>query len=215
MYRGHPHMPVFELYSKRRKTELKAGQPDVFQYERVSAKLRTQLVHVWRDAIGTKDAYQYDPEVHWAAVHKVLTREKGLQYLVSHARRYRQACEEWFQDVANDEDALDLIEVVAVLIDGVLCRLDDHGRKMRNIELSAAAALAEMNYRFRENDLGFQYENGVLVRLDSQYVHANITKPALALLCAEPFGKANDDFMNAHKHYRAGDHKACVVACQR
>jgi len=81
--------------------------------------------------------------------------------------------------------------------------------------MSASEALTELNYRLRENGLGFQYENGVLVRLDSQFVHANVVKPALALLASEPFGKANEDFMSAHKHYRAGHYKDCIVACQR
>lgn len=44
-------MAVWELYSKRRKKEL--GQlPDVFTYDSVPLALRTQVVHMWAEAIG-------------------------------------------------------------------------------------------------------------------------------------------------------------------
>lgn len=81
--------------------------------------------------------------------------------------------------------------------------------------MSPAEAIEELNQRFRENDVGLQYEAGILVRVDSQYVHANLIKPAFALLNETLFAKANEDFMQAHKSYRDGHHKDCVVACQR
>jgi hypothetical protein len=172
-------MRVFELYSARRKAEVRAGQPDVFQYDKVPAKLRTQFVHVCRDAIGVDDAYQYDPDAVWGAIHNILMREKGLLSLVPRAKDYRSACEQWFLEIASDEDAVDFIEAAASVIERVLGELDDHGRRMRY----------EMNYRLLEAGLGFQYENGALVRLDNRSMRTwssplwpcsaltNLTKP--------------------------------------
>jgi HEPN domain len=48
-----------------------------------------------------------------------------------------------------------------------------------------------------------------------QYVHAEVIKPALALLSDPAFATANDEFMTAHKHYRDGHYKDCIVAAQR
>jgi HEPN domain-containing protein len=187
----------------------------VFQYDKVPANLRTQIVHVCRDAIGIEGTYEYTPDRVWGAIHDVLTREKGLLSLFLLAMDHRNACEQWFLDLASDEDAVDFIEVAARVIEAVLGELDDHTRKMRRIKIGATDAIEEMNYRLRQAGLGFQYENGVLVRMDNRYVHANVVKPALALLGAARFDKANSDFMNAHEHYRAGRYKDCVVACQR
>ena len=44
-------MAVYDLYSKRRAREL--GQAaDVFTYDEIPEGLRTQIVHIWGDAIG-------------------------------------------------------------------------------------------------------------------------------------------------------------------
>jgi hypothetical protein len=53
-------MAVLNLYSKRRRAALQAGSPDVYQYDRVPSKLRVQVVHLWRDAIGTKEPEYYN-----------------------------------------------------------------------------------------------------------------------------------------------------------
>jgi uncharacterized protein DUF7014/HEPN domain-containing protein len=42
-----------------------------------------------------------------------------------------------------------------------------------------------------------------------------VVKPALALLSGKPFEKAQEDFLAAHRHYREGNDKDCVVAAQR
>lgn len=76
-------------------------------------------------------------------------------------------------------------------------------------------ALNELNIRFRENGFGYQFENGEFIRVDDQYVHAEVVKPALALLAEPGFEKANEEFMTAHKHYRTGDTKDAVVAANR
>ncbi len=72
-----------------------------------------------------------------------------------------------------------------------------------------------MNGRFREHGVGYQYENGQIIRVDRQFVHAEIVKPALVLLHEPAFAAANADFMLAHEHYRDGKHKDAVVAAQR
>jgi len=43
-------MPVFDLYSKRRKAE--RDQPDVYAYDEIPEGLRVQIIHIWSDAIG-------------------------------------------------------------------------------------------------------------------------------------------------------------------
>jgi len=67
------------------------------------------------------------------------------------------------------------------------------------------------NYRLREGGVGYQFENGVIIRMDSQFVHAEITKKALSLLSSEQFSGAEEEFLSAHKHYRHGEHKDAIV----
>ncbi len=76
-------------------------------------------------------------------------------------------------------------------------------------------ALDEINARFEQHGVGYQFENGQIIRVDSKLTHKEIIKPALALLTANEFSKANDDFMTAHRHYRDGEFKSCVTAAGR
>jgi hypothetical protein len=72
-------------------------------------------------------------------------------------------------------------------------------------------AIAELNYRLREGGVGYQFENGTIIRVDSQFVHEEITKKALSLLSSEQFSGAEDEFLTGHKHYREGEHKDAIV----
>ena len=52
-----------------------------------------------------------------------------------------------------------------------------------------------------------------IIRKDSEFLHAEAVKPALSLLSDNRFKGANEEFLQAHKHYRDGDDKACLVEC--
>jgi hypothetical protein len=63
--------------------------------------------------------------------------------------------------------------------------------------------------------LAINSRNVQIIRVDSKLTHAEIIKPALVLLTAPLFSKANEDFMTAHRHYRANEFKDCVTAANR
>jgi hypothetical protein len=44
-------------------------------------------------------------------------------------------------------------------------------------------------------------------------IHAEIVKPALALLTASEYAGANAEFLKAFEHYRKGDTKGCLNEC--
>jgi hypothetical protein len=71
--------------------------------------------------------------------------------------------------------------------------------------------ISELNHRLREGGVGYQYENGVIIRMDSQFVHAEITKKALSLLSSKHFSGAEDEFLSAYKHYRHSECKDAIV----
>ena len=87
--------------------------------------------------------------------------------------------------------------------------------KDRGAQLRAADAIEEINGRFEQHAVGYQFENRQIIRVDSKLTHAEIIKPALVLLTAPEFHKANEDFMAAHRHYRANEFKDCVTAANR
>ena len=60
---------------------------------------------------------------------------------------------------------------------------------------------------------GYEFVNGRLIRIDSQFIHAETVKPVLMILNDYPEQQA--EFLNAHEHYLSGDLKASIMCCTR
>ena len=193
-------MAVIKTYSKRKKAVEKSGAPDVYQYDVIPERLREQIVHIFNDGLGT-DFRTNDDYKRWQILHDAIAREAGMSKLGNATHAYEK-CRHWIR-TASPEDALDMIELGATMI-------ASGGMPKRN-EL-----IAELNYRFREHAVGYQFENRQLVRIDNQFVHAEIVRPAIArLLSDRAFETANDEFMSAHSNYREKNFKDAVVAANR
>lgn len=89
-------------------------------------------------------------------------------------------------------------------------------RARSDADRGAALRLAStLNFRLREHGCGFQFEEGLILRLDSRLLHAEAVRPALALLSDPQFAGPNEEFLQAHKHFRTGEYKAAMTeACK-
>ena len=74
-------------------------------------------------------------------------------------------------------------------------------------------AIAELNHRFQEHGVGYQYESGKIIRIDSQWIHSEVMKPALSMLSDSMYEGANAEFLKGHEHYRAGNYEECMNEC--
>ncbi|MEH2410379.1 MAG: hypothetical protein V7K36_16425 [Nostoc sp.] len=109
------------------------------------------------------------------------------------------------------EEILDVVELSFELIDRAY--RDDSLRCITKSKITPDEAIKELNYRFREHGVGYQYESGEIIRVDSQIIHAEAVKPVLELLSDTRFQGANEEFLKAHEHYRHGRYKECLVEC--
>jgi hypothetical protein len=210
-------MAVFDLYSKRRKKEL--GQlPDVFTYDSIPSALRTQVVLMWDEAIGIAGD---DIETAWETYHRIaqiLRREYGV-FTLSNSRdpddrrEARDDLVDWFLKTPDNERVLDAIELTFRIIE-VYCGKENYlyGRKNRKI---ADGVVEELNTRFKEHGVGYQFTVGKLLRVDSQLVHTEAVIPALVVLRGKHFAGAQEEFLSAFEHYRHGKkEEALVDACK-
>jgi hypothetical protein len=74
-------------------------------------------------------------------------------------------------------------------------------------------AIREFNVRLREASLGFQYESGRMIKVDTEYAHQQITKPAIEILNSKYLKGARDEFLSAHAHYKERRYKECIADC--
>ena len=109
----------------------------------------------------------------------------------------------------STEQVLDVVELSFKTIDGYVRKHVSYFAS----SMTPDAAIAELNTRFREHGVGYQYESGKIVRVDSQLIHGEVVKPALQFLSEKDFKGANDEYLSAHDHYRKGKHKECLNDC--
>ncbi len=77
----------------------------------------------------------------------------------------------------------------------------------------ANEAIADLNIRFKENAVGYQYVDGEIVRVDSELIHAEAVKPALRLLNTKEYAGPHQEFLSAYEHYREGKNKEALNDC--
>lgn len=215
-------MPIYDLFSKRKAKAENAQATDVYQYTTIPTKLRVQIQQILLDAIGPQyevDSYGFDNPKHnpeaWDHLHKILCRELGVHSLTK--ERYSHSIEAVinFLTIANIDGFMDATEIACKIIDKIISGLDKYERAGLGIKQDAAAAIEEINYRFREAGVGYQYQDGQIFRIDSEYMHQEVLKPALSLLKGEYFAGAQDEFLKAHQHYRNGEYEQSIVWAAR
>ncbi len=72
-------------------------------------------------------------------------------------------------------------------------------------------AIEELNQRFLEHGIGYQYLSGRIISLESQYIHKEAVEPAIALLYEANFTGPLQEFLEAHTHYRNGEIKEAIT----
>lgn len=209
-------MAITDLFSKRQR-RARGEVPDVYCYDQLPEQLRVQVIHIADDALV--DA-QHD---HYRGLCGVLSREIGVISLAKkigewapqsvvltllNNRDPRDHFMHYLLFCPDVEGALDCVELLFQLIVSVH---DKNDPACWRAAMSADAAIHELNGRFREHGVGYQFESGQIVRVDSGVLHQSAVKPALALLRDPRFAAAEGEFLRAHEHYRAGRYEEAIT----
>ena len=206
-------MPTLNIFSKRQ-ASLRGEVPDVYRYDMMPSKLRVQIVHVVRDMLHGGKEQNFNGQVLNVYEHicDMLCREYGLFRLVGNSYEPRNYVNELFNfilETENHEQVLDCVELAT--------RVADYGTRKydylyeQDFNDRVDCAIEELNQRFRENGVGYQYEDGELMRVDSDLLHSEVVKPALTLLRTKRYAGPREEFLRAHEHYRQGRHEEALT----
>ena len=192
--------------------------PDVFVYDELPEKLLNQIVHIWTEAIGPFNSathpFSRAPSNNetWNRIHKIIAKQHGLPFLdEEHLPTYERCVGYLRSDGTSIEYALDLIEASFMYVDGPARELGPHERKKRGITMCPDDAIQELNDRFRQACVGYRFENGMILQVDSELIHYEVVRPALRYLRQPGFEGPSQEFMSAHAHYRAGQMKDAIT----
>lgn len=175
--------------------------PDVLEYGLFSQPLRVKIAFAIEDLIGDDEAYRsHEPSAfnRYKALCEHLYRKFGLKSL-SGARQYNS---DIMGFIAKEPDVGRILDIVELAV--VAGR--NQGRKVGWFVDTINAAL-------RKEGVGYELsrEKGEVHRVDNTYAHAEITKPALALLLGNAWRGADDEFRKAHEHHRHGRNKEAMT----
>ena len=216
---------ITDIYSKRQK-RLRGEFPDVYQYEDIPNELRNQIIFIFRDNFEDQFCEIF------IDVHKKLCREYGWEELCrEYGWKKRLSWDEkiWYDSMAGKQRREELrqekelrqffasekkTERVIDVIE-LSFRYIEQYKADRNKAKKVNGAIKELNIRFREHGVGYQYESGQIIKVDSQYVHSEVVRPVLNLLSDPMYQGANAEFLKAHDHYRKGDYESCIIECSK
>lgn len=201
-------MGIFNLFSKRGKE----NNNEIFVYDQLPVVFRNQVIHIWRDTIGDYGFSGFGKIVDdaWDFIHKTLCKEYGVFVLSEKGYNSQNKCEYFLQDEESIERCLDVIELSFRVIDRVV-RTQNYKFTQAGATQSSDDAILELNNRFQEHGIGYQFIEGLIVRVDSEFIHKEAVVPAVNLLQTEGFEGSSEEFLKAHEHFRKGLDKEAVT----
>ena len=172
-------MEVYESFALRKRRTQNAGKPTIYRYDRFPAAFRAQVLHILWEEFDLKGASEYRrPLAYWNAIYEFYSREIGFFSPVENAS---EICKTILMEEDNVDNVLSFIEMVF------------HGSEMltggdRSL---ADKAIRTLNRRFLQHDLGYQFQEGYIIVMTSEYLHTEVIEPAITLLRSEGFDGRN------------------------
>lgn len=199
-------MGIVDLYSKRQK-RIRGEVPDVYKYSDLSSPLRIQILYILNDLLGTQEDFNSHSLKNVKLMYKQLVnclrREYGVHRLVElrlHREDFYSELRMFIEYEEDVEKCIDAIEISFRLADK-FAREFEYRRK-RNAGEIVNSCIDELNRRLKEHGVGFEFIDGEIVRIDSQFVHSEVVKPAMKLLNQEGYEGVRDEFLSAYEHFR-------------
>lgn len=208
----------YEIYSKRQQ-RLKGEIPDTYQYKTIPDELRVQILYIWEKIWGTAYHNPYGElqlslpaDDAYRSIETTLREEYGVLALDGgdgpdeDGYGFYRVVRDFLLKTENTNKVIDVIEVSFRYINQMT-------RDNPPDSISPDEAIDLLNRRFRQHSVGYQYESGQIVKMDTQYTHTEMIKPALSFLSDPIYEGANEEFLKAHEHYRNGRYKECLNDC--
>jgi len=209
---------ILELYSKRNKAK---KDHDVYEYEVLPNAFRVQVTYILNDLFGERGEKLYEImriENIYKNLVEWLARDFGVFYLHETYRHdiynYKSEFINGFLSEKNVLKAIDYIELACRFANNI-SKDEKYAYNVERYSFDEITnnAIEELNYRFNEHSLGYQFVEGQIIRRDNTFTHSEIIKPSLEILSRKRFKGASVEFHKAHEHYRKGKYHEALNEC--
>ena len=200
---------MFEVFSKRNGNGQKS---DVLSYDSLPQQLKVQTIYIWNEVIIKLPAFI----IHrgrganqiYSDIQQAICKEQGVFKLTNNTNIPEEDVCNYFLRENDLGKCLDVIELVfnymsqAAMTDGYYDCMN-HLFK----------AVDEINLRFKEHSIGYEFVEGKFIRIDSSFLHSETVSPAMVLLSDKYLTGANQEFFKAHDHFRHGRFPEAINEC--
>lgn len=186
---------------------------DVFIYEPISQKFKNQFIKIVRNFFELK-AFRDVYEKFWGNIYDEILDFHGLKLLPKRGFHddTSDRIESYFDELQNLDLELDVIEFCCRQI---IWASEWHLKSnfYSDIPNEAKAGIAKINSRFRQNGLGYEFINDIIIKIDSNLLHTEVIKPVLHFIHDENFKAVDEEYRLAYEHYRHGNLPDCLTNC--
>lgn len=204
-------MAIFETYTKK-----KQGLPDILSYDSFPEKLKTQIYHIWNDYF-LQDSYSTDfKDEAMKVIYNTICKETGKKNFYFNSlfinRSPEYQVEKYFESLTDINDLLDTIDIIFYF----MVRMEEVALENNfylRVKYPVKDAILDLNTRFKENGIGYEFANKQIIRIDNQLLHQQTIKPALLLLQDPDYANVNDEYLKAHEHFRYNRNQECLNEC--
>ena len=204
---------VFELFSQR---DSQKKDFDVYEYENFPSEFRNQVFFIISDFINLfKENNHLSPERIYDNIYGVFIRQKGIKSLTR--KNYTVDTQiELYMSESDSKDFIDFIDFVFTYIDKCLRKQSFNGNGLNYGENKKAdESIEELNYRFRQYGLGYEFIDGQIIKKTNELIHQEVIKPVLSLLHDKRFKGAEEEFLKAFESYKSGNNKDALMNAQK
>ncbi|OOM72505.1 hypothetical protein CLPUN_46980 [Clostridium puniceum] len=194
---------MYELLSQRIRN--KDGELEVYEYDFFNDIFRNQCFYIIQDVLDKYDSL----EGIWKIIHDCFAREKGVKTLYSSSWLEKSNCEMYISKSIN-EDFLDFLDFIFNRFD-IACRNNPPRNNNLYFNELIDMSIKELNIRFKQHNLGYEFVNSQIIRIDNKVLHETVIKPALKLLYTEGFEGAEEEFRKAFDYRKKGDNKNVIL----
>lgn len=122
---------------------------------------------------------------------------------------------EKYLDNSSTEDVLDFIDCTFNHFDRELRKIKPEDKYDYDSNGKVDKAIIELNFRFKQHGLGYEFVNGEIIRIDNTIIHEYIIKPALRLIYDEGFSGAEEEIRRAFEYRRKSDNKNAILEAEK
>ena len=201
---------MFLPFSKRTRRE-QGKQPDAYKYDELPDALRNQLIHICNKVVDNFPAvYFHGRDAFFNGARQSICHELGLLQLTGRPRSAQEDVWNFFLQQEKVETCLDIIEIVFAYVARAV-QGDSYINGGFVPEIWQAAE--EINARFQEHGVGYEFREGRFIRVDSGFLHKEVVAPVFTVLHEPYLQGANQEFSKAHDHFRHQRYGECINEC--